>query len=274
MKSLIRFGEKAFHAYNCHKLTPLQPLHSDLYIVSYPKSGISWLRFILSNIISIECGRPNLINFMNINDSIPDIHVSRAIPTADSTGHGHRIIKSHSEFNPLYKKIIYLYRNPHKVMRSYYRMWTGLKRYHGSFINFVTDKKMGINAWCRHVDGWMYKSHNNQRMGFLSYEQLAFDAENTISGLLNTIGWRVEPAIVKESVKLSTLHNMQALEDQRVDSDLRRKYNINRSSDYRFVGNISPIDCPTLEEADALIKRKSEKYLQILFDSRFLEVSQ
>src|ERR1700680_1912974 len=91
--------------------TPVNPLISDLYLVEFPKFGVTWLSFILANINLLVAGESRLATYFNINDLIPDIQYSRDLPLPDHRFPGFRIIKSHSPYNPSYKKVILLVRN-------------------------------------------------------------------------------------------------------------------------------------------------------------------
>lgn len=247
------------------RLTPANPSCDDLYIVAYPKSGISWTRFLLSNIIIIENNLDRNINFININDIIPDIHVSRNTPAQALLMPGHRLIKSHSTYNPLYKKIVYLYRDPKKVMMSYYRMWVGLNRFDDSYYNFVCNKKLGIDAWVAHVKGWLYQSNNNQRMIFLSYEDLLKDTQAELASLTERMGWIVPTNTINLAVERSSKDRMKTMEDGRNMNDPRRRHSINRKESYRFVGNETPLSNLELEDANGLIREKSKDLMNLLY---------
>ena len=72
----------------------------DVFIVSYPKSGNTWTRFLVANLLHPE----EPANFANINRIIPD-------PEALSKRELERMprpryIKIHQYFDPRYKKII------------------------------------------------------------------------------------------------------------------------------------------------------------------------
>ena len=86
----------------------------DIFLVSYPKSGNTWLRFLLAYcLFDIEPGR---VNFHNIENFIPDMYVNW--PNRNLARP--RIIKSHEKFTKNYPRVIYLYRDGRDVMVSYY----------------------------------------------------------------------------------------------------------------------------------------------------------
>src|SRR5271154_483438 len=77
-------------------------LPDDVFLVSYPKSGNTWIRFLLANLIFPE--QP--ATFANIHRLVPD-------PT-DSAKRDFdrlprpRIIKSHDCYDPRYPRVIYV----------------------------------------------------------------------------------------------------------------------------------------------------------------------
>ena len=86
----------------------------DVFLVSYPKSGNTWTRFLIANLVYPE-KHPD---FANINELIPD-------PEGISKRHLEqlprpRYLKSHQYFDPRYPKIIHIVRDPRDVVLSEY----------------------------------------------------------------------------------------------------------------------------------------------------------
>src|SRR5438874_11935634 len=85
----------------------------DVFLVSYPKSGNTWVRFLIANLIS-----DIPVTFLNIEQRIPSIYILpdralRAMPKP-------RVLKSHECFVPRYRNVIYIVRDPRDVAVSYY----------------------------------------------------------------------------------------------------------------------------------------------------------
>src|SRR5437016_13287787 len=84
----------------------------DVFIVSYPRSGNTWTRFLIGNLLYQD----DPVTFSNIERRIPEIyfnpdHVLRRLSRP-------RILKSHECFQPRYKRIIYIVRDPRDVCVS------------------------------------------------------------------------------------------------------------------------------------------------------------
>src|SRR5467141_466425 len=97
-----------------------RPAHSllilpdDVFLVSYPKSGNTWTRFLVANLVYPEKNP----DFSNINELIPDPEAmhKRDLERAARP----RLIKSHQYFDPRYPKVIYIVRDPRDVVLSEY----------------------------------------------------------------------------------------------------------------------------------------------------------
>src|ERR1700684_273279 len=86
----------------------------DAFLVSFPRSGNTWTRFLVCNLINPD----DPVNFAQLESRIPEIYdvtdrSLRAFPRP-------RVIKSHECFDPRYKKIIYIVRDPRDVAVSLY----------------------------------------------------------------------------------------------------------------------------------------------------------
>lgn len=212
---------------------PAKRRHDDLFVVEYPKSGITWLSFILANVMALRRGEGREVTFFNVSHFIPPVRKSRHIPVPRSWP-GFRIIKSHEPFNPLYGNVVYLVRDPVSVMRSFFRMQIGLGLYSGELDGFVRHGAYGVQAWRQHVRGWVEKTAADTRMYYLRFEDLRSDPVRTVGMLLDAYGLRVSRDEIEMAVEKSDLDNMRRLEEQRIEMDVRRR--VGRfGSGYRFV---------------------------------------
>jgi hypothetical protein len=235
MKGMLSYPSNLIKRSRNLKFTPAVMRHDDLYVVEYPKSGITWFSFILANIIVQENDLDAIVNFYNINDFVPDVHFSREISRAAYRRPGHRFIKSHSENNQLYKKIIYIWRDPVDVLKSHYKMAVGMGDCTWSFCRFVKDSKTGAANWERHVSGWLFKSSPVQRMYFVNYENLNDDPVKEVARVIRGIGWLIDDEVVKRAVEASSVSSMKEYEEERFELDTRRKRGISIKPQYRFV---------------------------------------
>jgi hypothetical protein len=85
----------------------------DVFIASYPRSGNTWVRFLIANLLAPD----EKITFRNIENYVPSIY--KSADTLDAR-EGRRYIKSHNPCYELYPKLIYVYRDGRDALVSYY----------------------------------------------------------------------------------------------------------------------------------------------------------
>lgn len=207
-----------------YKYLPSKQKNSDVYIVEFPKGGITWFSTIVANINLIESNSDQRATYYNIQQLIPDIHMNInildepmwSVPKC-------RFIKSHHEWCPFYNHVIYIVRNPVSVMNSYYHYTTMLNQFYGTFEEFVKDKKFGLNTWKSHVESWLLRGESSQRIHMVKYEDLKEEPLETIQNLYKNLGFSISSEVIQNSLDLSNFENMKHNEDH------YKKYNPNSS---------------------------------------------
>lgn len=192
----------------------VQVFDDDVFIVSYPKSGNTWTRFLIANLISGS----NDINFNNVNGIIPDIYINqdRTLTKQKSP----RFLKSHEYFNPEYKKVIYIVRDPRDVVVSYYLY--SIKRnfikknvaLHEFLETFLQGKVDCFGSWRENVGGWLGAREGAEDFLFLRYEDMLSD---TLTELIKISGFLSMDKSLKElngCIEKSSFDNMRKLELQ------------------------------------------------------------
>src|SRR5215469_3707989 len=128
----------------------------DVFLTSYPRSGNTWCRFLLGNLVYPS----DPMTFLNLESRVPDMYVHsdremRNLPRP-------RMIKSHECFDPRYKKVVYIVRDPRDVAVSNYH-WElkrrvlsddcSLEQFVPRFIAAEIEPKLG--SWSDHVLSWL-----------------------------------------------------------------------------------------------------------------------
>lgn len=204
---------------------PINPCSSDIYLVAFPKSGVTWLSFLFANIIVKSNNLPVTVNCFNYQDYVPDMHHS--IPISSSNSYlpfpGARIIKSHSVYNPAYKKLIYLWRDPVSVIKSLYLYNRGLnfKSHSQTLLEFAKSKR-GLALWTNHVSTWLFDSDPNQHIIFLNYDNLLSSTQEALGRVLTSIGWHVSDDVLLSSIQASSLEAMKSHQSFEDTNDPRR----------------------------------------------------
>ena len=184
----------------------------DTFLVSYPKSGNTWARFLIANLV-----RPHeKIDFSNVNRMIPGPEVTRNRDLMRTPRP--RIIKSHQYFDPRYPRVIYLVRDPRDVVVSQYHFQRKrklvadqypLSEYVGRFIAGQTSF---YGSWGEHVASWLATRHGRPGFLLLRYEDMVEDTARELSKVASFLGLSSTPGMILQAVERSSADRMRTLE--------------------------------------------------------------
>ncbi len=125
---------------------------TDVFVGSYPRSGSTWLRFMLLEILAGQSS-----SFNNTNEMLPDVGKHEAGASV-LPGDG-RLIKTHERYRPEYKRAIYLVRDPRDVALSEFAYQTALGLERGDFDRYLERFLQGgvnpFGSWIEHANSWM-----------------------------------------------------------------------------------------------------------------------
>ena len=220
----------------------------DTFVVSYPRSGNTWTRFLIANLI----GTPTL---ETISAMIPEIYLysNRQLNRFPRP----RILKSHEPFDPRYKKVIYIARDPRDVAVSLYHysrkrrdipdgypMDEFVARYvRGEFFDFC-------GTWQQHVASWLY-TLPNQQMLWLRYEDMLDDAEGALRRIARFMGIELTPEKVAEAIRRSSYESMREMERGRTQQIRMTK---NTRGDIPFIRNAAKGSWRTVLSREAVLR--------------------
>lgn len=180
---------------------------TDILLVSFPKAGNTWIRFILYNYFCSTSGRfTEETSFDLVDDIMPEIgHSDMSIewmfPKVP------RIVKTHlSGFIHRKQRVVYILRDPRDVMVSYYKYAgaTSRRNYQGSFSSFIRHPRFGLKAYFDHYESW--EKHTTY---FLRFEHLKYDTFTQIHGLLQKLAIDCDDNYIRQAIEQSNLQNMR-----------------------------------------------------------------
>ena len=205
----------------------------DTFIVSYPRSGNTWTRFLVANLL--HPGEP--ATFLNIERWVPDSEAQssrylKRIPRP-------RVIKSHQYFDHRFKKVVYIVRDPRDVALSYYDFHRKYRQIPDGYplTKFVSDFVAGhlISAWgtwAENVGSWIYTRHGQPGFLLLRYEDMVANTERELGKIDIFLGTNATPQILAETVHRSSAECLRNLERVQADQWVSTK---NKRSDIPFV---------------------------------------
>lgn len=188
--------------------SPLYP--DDIFLVSYPKSGSTWVRFILTHLILSESDDP--VDFATVQEVTPDIHMVGSYGISLNVQRP-RVIKSHAAFTPHYPKVVYLVRDGRDVAVSFYYHQKKMSGYHGTFRDFI---EAGCNhrpAWSEHVNSWLYQDHKIPLL-CIRYEDLLANGPDQIRKLCSFCGIDATDDKITRALRLSEFNRLKRLEQE------------------------------------------------------------
>lgn len=202
---------------------------ADVAIVSFGKSGRTWLRVMISRYYQLVHGIPEraLLGFDNYHrrDSrIPKIFFTHDNYIKDYTG-------EHDSKAAFYaKKVVLLVRNPKDIAVSQYFQWQHrmrpakkkLNQYppHGAEVSaydFVMDPACGLPDIIGYLNLWAREAEHVESLLVVRYEDLRSDPNRTLRQVIDFISdGHADGSAVDGAVEYSSVENMRKLEEKNV----------------------------------------------------------
>jgi hypothetical protein len=195
-----------------HPARNLSVLPDDVFIVSYPRSGNTWTRFLIANLVYPE-KRPD---FSNINLVIPDPEALSKRTLAKLPRP--RILKSHQYFDPRYKRIIYIVRDPRDVVLSQYYFHIKRTLIDNSYPveqfvqRFVAGETSNYASWGENVAGWLATRYDTQGFLLLRYEDMIADTSRELAKVATFLEIDADVQRVTQAVEQSSAERMREME--------------------------------------------------------------
>ncbi len=208
----------------------------DTFVVSYPRSGNTWTRFLIANLV-----HPNEpITFANIERLIPDCEAQssrylKSIPRP-------RVIKSHEYFDHRYKKVIYIVRDPRDIVLSYYHFQRKYRQIEdgypmGQYVqDFIHGRLSSADwgTWRENVASWLSARQGHAGFLLVRYEDLITEGQREMARIAGFLGFETRAELLTSAIESSSAGRMRELEG------LQGKYWIstkNKRPDIPFIGS-------------------------------------
>ena len=185
---------------------------NDVLVASYPRSGSTWLRFMLFEILTEKDAE-----FDDVNRHIPDVGGQRdAVALLPNQG---RLIRTEEAFRPDYRRAIYIVRDGRDVALSEYAYQKAQGWIDCSFDDylkmFVNGNASPYGSWEEHARSWIESPLNARGdLMLVSYRELKQKCEPTLTRIAEFLKVRVPAQVIQNAIQNNNLQNMRKKEDR------------------------------------------------------------
>lgn len=188
----------------------------DIILGSYPRSGSTWLRFTLFEILT---GKPS--SFGDVNSAFRGLKDHRQgwhlLPG------GGRFIGTHEPYRPSYRKAVYLVRDVRDVVLSEFafeqNLGIGRQTLDEYLQDFVGGRKRH-GAWHKHVQSWLDSPLAvNGDLLVIRYEDLRQDTVETFMRIADFLGMSKDRSTIERAIYNNSLKKMREKEDRLYQQD-------------------------------------------------------
>jgi hypothetical protein len=201
----------------------LSVLPDDTFLVSYPKSGNTWCRFLVANLVYPHRNP----NWGNIDQLIPGPEVvsKRYLQSMQRP----RIIRSHDPFDPRYKRVIYITRDPRDVALSQYHHHQKRKLIDENYPfatflqRFLAGETNEHGSWRENVGSWLAARYGDPQFLLLRYEDMIASPQHELGRVAEFLGVEATAQDLARSVEQSSPERMRQLEKMNMDKNALTK---------------------------------------------------
>lgn len=184
-------------------------------LCSYPKSGNTWLRFLLANLI-----RPGEVGSgVDVQAIVPDIY---ALKAKDLEKQDLSIFKSHEAFRPDYDRVVYLYRDPRDVAVSYFHHGHATRElppeltlddYVKGFVAQPPITGADFGNWHENVGSWFGAKENDPKFLPVAYEAMIENPDAELTRIAAFLDLPATPEAIAAAVDRASAKEMRRIEE-------------------------------------------------------------
>lgn len=183
----------------------------DVVLASYPRSGKTWLRFMLFQLLS---ERPS--EFEQVDSALPELGRAPGLPLLPGGG---RLLATHESYRAEYSKAVYLVRDVRDVVISeyeYHRLsWWENGEFSAFLQRFLEGRVNAFGAWHRNVDSWLQAAAAHRvAVLVLRYEEMRANPEKALSVVLEFLGCAADPDRIRAAIEGNSFQKMREKEER------------------------------------------------------------
>lgn len=195
------------------------PRKSDVYLVSYPKSGNTWMRYLLAHAIWPDINKPDLEEMARLIPSYGLEFDKRAMQDRGSPCNKlkHRIIKEHFPYKDVAKEyvknVIYICRDGRDAIVSYWYFCNQVRGANISFYDFIRESAGHPHGpWNDHVMCWL---NAPVRKLIIRYEDMLLQPVLALTMALDFVEVKRDDLIIHQAVEKSSFAAMKEIENSK-----------------------------------------------------------
>lgn len=219
---------------------------ADIFFGAYPKSGTTWSRFVLFEMLSgIASGFKATNQLMGgIGDH------SKAMPLLPGGG---RLISTHEYYRKDYGRAIYLVRDVRDVLLSEYAFLKALDFYRDDLDSFVSHflftRVSGYGPWQHNLTSWLDSPiAKNGNLLLIRFEDIRQDPVPCFVRMAEFLGVEVSKEKIKQAVANNSIQKMREKEDKEpVRASIRGRF-VRDGAVGSWISRLSPAQVHLIEE--------------------------
>ncbi|MEM1024821.1 MAG: sulfotransferase domain-containing protein [Myxococcota bacterium] len=189
-------------------------LTADAVLLSYPKCGRTWLRFLLGNALQARFGFEAEVGELMELEGLR----KHGAPWIRVTHDGHPDHLTPGELSRwtlryLRKPVVFLVRDPRDAVVSlYYQHRFRELRFEGSLREFVFSDRSGLRTLISFYNAWTHRRRWTSRFLLVRYEDLKSDPTPEARRILEFLGVPLSESALEQAIDSSSFERMKALE--------------------------------------------------------------
>lgn len=247
--------------------TLIRNSNTDLFIVSYPKTGRTWLRILIAYILYGDRKKMHLETYTDTYSITRPIHCK----TTQFTHDGLFNLYNYSSYNNLKfqdkfyreKFVIFLSRDIRDTLVShYFEESKRMKTYNDPLSDFLKNDVFGARKIVRFYNLWYLNKNKLDNFTHLRYEDLQNQPIQTLRKVIEAMGIQgISDKSIRDAFEFATFNNLKRLEKKGAFKDSKLKpgdkndaesYKVRKGKIGGFENYLSQKD---LEYIDSIVKK-------------------
>ncbi len=191
--------------------------HKEVFFISYPKAGRTWITFLIARILQRKYGFPesDVVDLEKISRDIKDLPNITIIHEDEPHK---KEVSSLSKNKREYcnKNVILIVRDPRDIIVSFYFHQSrrkGENNYKKTISDFLFEKVGGFDVILEYYNIWARNRHIPARFMIVRYEDFMKNTKKETSGILNLMGVKgISDEEISEAIEFASFKNMREME--------------------------------------------------------------